>query len=373
MTRYIILFTVILSVSMAQIPTTGIFPASKPISNRDRIYLIKGNLGLLYAGTSFEIRYGYGNRWNMGLQFNVSYVSSPDWDDFDYSVQPSVGFTLARRYNWVNHKLISYYSPEITYIGAASTIGRWIYAGGVIKLVQYTSILENEEHYEITRDWIIDRYIYGFLVGVNTRSGFQGEIEAGFGGRYNKVPSGYYNKPMWLQDFYIQITVGKSFGGNKSNKEKVKYSALKNVIQRKHAIYLEVFGNGIFASANYEYRWRKKLALRVGVGFGPLALTTPIMFNYLVGEGPNKLELGFGIVGIPIADDWAMDTGVFKTGTIGYRYHPIEKGMIIRIGVTPFVEPNQSGGYTIIPSLGMSIGYQFIGNEIVRVIGRFKK
>lgn len=66
-----------------------------------------------------------------------------------------------------------------------------------------------------------------------------------------------------------------------------------------NVLYLELLGNGFYYSINYEHLLSRNLSFRIGFSIFPfgndnLALTFPVLLNYLIGKGNGKFELGLG-------------------------------------------------------------------------------
>lgn len=131
----------------------------------------------------------------------------------------------------------------------------------------------------------------------------------------------------------------------------------------RDAVYLELLGNGVLYTVNYDRRFTDDLTGRVGLGvFGGVAV--PVMANYLLGEGRGRLELGAGVVliGASDVDIGEVDPGeeeqdldwLAGTATVGYRYQPASGGFVFRIGLTPLFSLH--GG---VPWLGVSFGRAF--------------
>jgi hypothetical protein len=137
-----------------------------------------------------------------------------------------------------------------------------------------------------------------------------------------------------------------------------------------NAVYVEILGNGIAYSFNYEHFIDRQVSIRAGLAYIPILnamvdvftpqptgiLVFPITVNYFTNlnindiNSPHKLELGLGvdIVNFIGGDNNFEGTGVFAslgksgfgvigTATIGYRYQPITNGFIFRLGFTPFL------------------------------------
>ena len=141
-----------------------------------------------------------------------------------------------------------------------------------------------------------------------------------------------------------------------------------------NAIYVELLGQGLLYSINYDFRFSDHVSLRAGfsswsipaVPFFPssdLSFTGfPVMLNYLSGTGDSHLELGIGFIpatasvsGTFLGENLSGgSTLIIGTGTIGFRLQPREGGFVFRVGFTPFIT---SDG--IKPSIGLSLGSAF--------------
>jgi hypothetical protein len=133
-------------------------------------------------------------------------------------------------------------------------------------------------------------------------------------------------------------------------------------------IYIEAFGSGGYYSINYDRMFTANMGGRIGYGyvsfpklfiFPEMTLSLiPVSFNYFIGEGNSKLELGAGITFIHGDVDWFGIKGagsfIFPNLNIGYRYQPAEGGLLFRIGFTPFFTRK---GFQ--PWGGISIGSAF--------------
>lgn len=148
------------------------------------------------------------------------------------------------------------------------------------------------------------------------------------------------------------------------------------------AIFVELLGNGLGVTANYDMRLTKGrqdgLGFRAGVGGLGLGtadsdgtsttsslVTFPLSLNYLVGQRRSAFEAGVGLTpvyasmavqktnnpGVTEADGWGT-TGFVN---LGYRYQPLNNGFVFRFDWTPAFN---SAGFS--PAwFGMSIGYGF--------------
>jgi hypothetical protein len=141
-----------------------------------------------------------------------------------------------------------------------------------------------------------------------------------------------------------------------------------------NAVYVELGGNGITYSLNYERFLTPDLSARVGLGYfavGDAALagasasltTVPVMLNYLgIGRYNHRLELGVGLVVLHMSSqvidgfgsDFGSGTLVAGTGCIAYRYAPLHGGFNFKAGLTPIV-----ASFGVFPSAGVSLGALF--------------
>lgn len=136
---------------------------------------------------------------------------------------------------------------------------------------------------------------------------------------------------------------------------------------KKNNIYLEVGGNGLFGSINYERQLTKQpgIGARIGVSFyseNTFYLTVPVGINYLFKLKNDKSFIDAGL-GVP----WArIDGKLFSDSknsngehfvnfipSIGYRRHA-SKYLIWRISVTPVANK-----YGLTPWIGASVGKRF--------------
>ena len=78
----------------------------------------------------------------------------------------------------------------------------------------------------------------------------------------------------------------------------------------------------------------------------------PALATALLGTGKHRVELGAGIVLVQGAE--VLGSTVVGTGVVGYRYHPAERGLLGRAGVTPFWGKEGIGA-----RIGISLGVAF--------------
>ena len=131
------------------------------------------------------------------------------------------------------------------------------------------------------------------------------------------------------------------------------------------AIYVELGGNGLFLSANYDFRFTKSqkgFGMRLGVGFFGGTIIVPVGINHLAGKAPNYFESGIGITYLKYTGN---DNLFFKSGSsgvallpsIGYRYQPEHKGFFGRIAISPLIDLEKGGRW--FPWAGIGLGYKF--------------
>lgn len=135
----------------------------------------------------------------------------------------------------------------------------------------------------------------------------------------------------------------------------------------KNAAYLEIAGNGLLYTVNYDRYFTPEITGRIGAmrfENSDVSLTAiPLTGNYLVGSSSSKLELGIGPQLLIIDIDEQREefagldedaTTIAGTATIGYRYQPMDGGFVFRIGFTPSFSQSGLGLWG-----GLSLGYSF--------------
>jgi hypothetical protein len=143
-----------------------------------------------------------------------------------------------------------------------------------------------------------------------------------------------------------------------------------------NAVFLELLGNGVLGSVNYERALGPRVTARVGVsnlsafetGREPDAgafATGPVMMTYLAGSGNRRLEAGVGaLLGLgDLNDSEAIEVATLRarsvkgipTMTLGYRHQRPGAGSVFRAGVTPLYSRRDG----LQPWLGVSYGYAF--------------
>ena len=149
---------------------------------------------------------------------------------------------------------------------------------------------------------------------------------------------------------------------------------LSSGFAQTNTVYLELFGNAVLGSINYDRMVTDNVSVRVGYGSislddrdpglkAKISITPiPITANYLMGSGNHKLEIGAGILYIMV--DGNVDLGgvslaasgsvIATTGVLGYRYHRDTGGFSFRATVAPIM---LEGEMLTMP--GLSLGYTF--------------
>ena len=152
------------------------------------------------------------------------------------------------------------------------------------------------------------------------------------------------------------------------------------IVRTAHnALYVELLGNALFYSLNYERIFGDSWAARIGVGYFSVSvtassggetassstsvLTLPLMANYLgVGSRSHKFELGVGVLLIYVSgsvDTLAAESdgsgiGIVGSGSLAYRYVPYDGGFNFKIGLMPLF-----GAFGFLPWPGMALGAVF--------------
>ncbi|WP_299824254.1 hypothetical protein [uncultured Pontibacter sp.] len=166
---------------------------------------------------------------------------------------------------------------------------------------------------------------------------------------------------------FVMLTIGLPFPGKLSAQYKIVES-----MQALNAAYLELGGNSDTYSVNYErllfQRAAFKTGLRIGVGsnlfFLPEEDNTypiiPLEAIGLIGHRNRHFEFGLGYTRRLTDNPDLLQEMYF--GRLGFRYHPPEGGLLVRVALTPFVssETNvRTPGLALVPRFGLSVGRSF--------------
>jgi hypothetical protein len=144
--------------------------------------------------------------------------------------------------------------------------------------------------------------------------------------------------------------------------------------EKANVVFVEVLGNGVFDSVNYERLFADShLGVRVGFGYVPPLTTTsgftvhsgetasiPVLVSAYLGSGAHRFALGVGTT-VLLANGWgAPEPTLLATAFVGYRYIPQEGGVEFGAGVTPlFGRLDSSGSATLAPWGGIGAGWVF--------------
>ena len=146
-------------------------------------------------------------------------------------------------------------------------------------------------------------------------------------------------------------------------------------------VFVELGGNGILYSINYDRMITRKISVRAG--WGPFALYStdglgnsgkvivhfvPVLANLLLG-GDHKLEIGGGVTFVKVNGTInfagksydGSESGTVQTVLLGYRYQKADApGFLFRVSITPIRIPTSaSSKATFFPWGGVSLGYSF--------------
>lgn len=154
---------------------------------------------------------------------------------------------------------------------------------------------------------------------------------------------------------------------------------------KPNAVYLELFGNGILYSFNYDRvissNGKLKFSTRVGFSYVDIDLfddirgaVIPIEFLGWIGN-KGHLEFGTGLssqfvqindVSILGQPEEYSSNAFYLTGRLGYRLQKPDGGFLFRIGFVPMIllsesttsnNPNERSEF--VPWFGLSFGYSF--------------
>lgn len=119
---------------------------------------------------------------------------------------------------------------------------------------------------------------------------------------------------------------------------------LNSQMPKNKYVFLELAGSGGIGSINYEQDiWQKRKAFytfRAGLSLAPIdknngtGLVFPLMFNSILGQRKNKLELGIGQgLTVTTKGNWFLLT----TAGIGLRHQSAASPIFYRITYTPLI------------------------------------
>lgn len=123
--------------------------------------------------------------------------------------------------------------------------------------------------------------------------------------------------------------------------------------KRAQAVFMELGGNGVTYSFNYDTRFNNRqdgIGGRAGLSYfaveGNGIFTLPVVVNYLLGKDGRYFEMGLGAtyIGFSSSNSTNPDNNsvlfvdgstVIGTMTFGYRRQPEDGGFLFRVGVSP--------------------------------------
>ena len=137
---------------------------------------------------------------------------------------------------------------------------------------------------------------------------------------------------------------------------------------KKNNIYLEVGGNGLFGSVNYERQLTKepKFGLHVGIGFyteKAFYLTYPAGISYFfkLKRENSFIDAGLGYTWTQIQETFNRNVTYSERDnfgnfipSVGYRRHYEQQGLMWRLSITPIINK-----YGFVPWIGASVGKRF--------------
>jgi len=148
-----------------------------------------------------------------------------------------------------------------------------------------------------------------------------------------------------------------------------KVSAQDSTIHR-NSTYLELGGNGLWYSFNYDriIKTKEKCYFSSRLGFSYLGnsdssgMTLPLTASYLFGKNKSFFELGGGPTLFHAFKEKITAVALF--GIVGYRHQKLnKKGFMYRFTFNPFIgEISSDKGYwnwVFLPFGGISLGYNW--------------
>jgi len=140
---------------------------------------------------------------------------------------------------------------------------------------------------------------------------------------------------------------------------------------KSQGVFVEVLGNGLIYSFNYDTRFSQSFdgfGGRAGIGYiaieGTRLTTMPFLVNYLLGKEKHFFEIGVGTTlivasegngGVGPVGNRERGTAFIGTMSLGYRLEPTDGGFMFRAGVTPIFD--SSSFWPLWPQV--SFGYAF--------------
>jgi hypothetical protein len=138
---------------------------------------------------------------------------------------------------------------------------------------------------------------------------------------------------------------------------------------KKNTAYLQLWGNGLLLSANYERQLTAKPGLnaQIGIGLGNYKPVIPVGLNYLFNLNNHKSFIEIGAAAVLTERGYLYNDFIFETTepkrteyatafvpSVGYRYHA-SKGFMCKIIYSPVLSRIQS----FWDNSGIGIGWRF--------------
>ncbi|MGE5402263.1 MAG: hypothetical protein ACM3S2_17835 [Ignavibacteriales bacterium] len=126
--------------------------------------------------------------------------------------------------------------------------------------------------------------------------------------------------------------------------------------QRKgNIVYLELGGNCMVYSLNYERMFTNELSFRAGVAYVPFEdydYWIPLLVNFIMNvDNNNSFELGLG----GRLEISKFSNYMAPTGSLGYRYNPRDGRIFFKIAYSPFYNDLKE---KFVSWVGVGIGMQ---------------
>jgi len=151
----------------------------------------------------------------------------------------------------------------------------------------------------------------------------------------------------------------------------VNVQAQENSRERGRGVFVEILGNGLIGSINYDQRFEKRfdgLGFKGGISYfafnGSSVAAFPFGLYYLLGKDGKYFEVGLGGTYLRFADrsntfsvgdERTFGSGIAGNMVFGYRREPVDGGFLFRASMTPIF-----GSGTFLPFyFGISLGYAF--------------
>ncbi len=142
---------------------------------------------------------------------------------------------------------------------------------------------------------------------------------------------------------------------------------------RQNVIYLEIGGQGVGVSLNYERRICENFSVRIGASYMILGFGGTLGVNYTTNrESSHHLEIGLGVTYMyasSIYDGDAAAEDILPSLSVGYRYQSPEGGFFFRATLTTFFdltkesegrfESGENPSIVFIPLGGMALGWSY--------------